>query len=105
MVGEDILDRFVVTRIEHRTDSIVLRAMSRMLLNPARATTNVAAVQAPWYRGDRPLRHIVVPWRALKAQGSGLRPGPWGLPIAAGCVWCSASFQSIRGTAPSPIPA
>jgi hypothetical protein len=43
------------------TDSVVLRAMSRMLLNPARATANVALVQAPWYRADRPLRHIVVP--------------------------------------------
>lgn len=60
MAGEDMLDRFVVTRIERRTDSLVLRAMSRMLLNPARATANVAAVQAPWYRADRPIRHVVV---------------------------------------------
>lgn len=61
MVGEDILDRFVVKGIERRTDSLVLRAMSRMLLNPARATANVAAVQAPWYRADRPLRRVAVP--------------------------------------------
>jgi hypothetical protein len=27
-----------------------------MLVNPARATANVAAAQAPWYRADRPLR-------------------------------------------------
>jgi hypothetical protein len=59
MVGEDMLDRFVVQGIERRTDSIVLRAMSRMLLNPARATANVAAVQAPWYRADRPLRRVI----------------------------------------------
>jgi hypothetical protein len=58
MVGEDILDRFVVKSIERRTDSVVLRAMSRMLLNPARATANVAAVQTPWYRADRPLRPV-----------------------------------------------
>lgn len=56
MVTEDLLDRFVVTRIEHRTNSVVLRAMARMLLNPARATANVAAVQAPWFRSDRPIR-------------------------------------------------
>ena len=58
MVAEDMLDRFVVKGIERRTDSVVLRAMSRMLLNPARATANVAAVQAPWYRADRPLRGV-----------------------------------------------
>jgi hypothetical protein len=58
MVGEDILDRFVVKSIERRTDSVVLRAMSRMLLNPARATANVAAVQTPWYRADRPLHRV-----------------------------------------------
>jgi hypothetical protein len=56
MVAEDVLDRFVVSRIERHTDSPVLRAMTRMFLNPARATANVAAVQAPWYRPDRPLR-------------------------------------------------
>ena len=59
MVGEDMLDRFVVKGIERHTDSLVVRAMSRMLLNPARATANVAAVQAPWYRADRPLRRII----------------------------------------------
>jgi hypothetical protein len=58
MVGEDMLDRFVVKSIERRTDSVVLRAISRMLLNPARATANVAAVQTPWYRADRPLRRV-----------------------------------------------
>jgi hypothetical protein len=56
MVAEDVLDRFVVGPIERRTDSVVVRAMARMLLNPARATANVAAVQTPWYRADRPLR-------------------------------------------------
>jgi hypothetical protein len=56
MVAEDVLDRFVVGPIERRTNSVVVRAMARMLLNPARATANVAAVQTPWYRADRPLR-------------------------------------------------
>jgi len=56
MMAEDVLDRFVVSRIEYHTNSPVLRAMTRMFLNPARATANVAAVQAPWYRADRPLR-------------------------------------------------
>jgi hypothetical protein len=56
MVAEDVLDRFVVSKIEQRSNSPVLRAMTRMFLNPARATANVAAVQAPWYRPGRPLR-------------------------------------------------
>jgi hypothetical protein len=56
MVAEDVLDRVVITRIERHTSSPILRSMARMLLNPARATANVAAVQAPWYRADRPLR-------------------------------------------------
>jgi hypothetical protein len=56
MVAEDVLDRFVISRIERHTGSPVLRAVARMLLNPARATANVAAVEAPWYRADRPLR-------------------------------------------------
>jgi hypothetical protein len=56
MVAEDMLDRFVVNRIERHTKSFVLRATARMLLNPARATANFAAVQAPWFRSDRPLR-------------------------------------------------
>lgn len=56
MMAEDVLDRFVVSRIERQTGSPVLRAVARMLLNPARATANVAAVQAPWYRADRPLQ-------------------------------------------------
>jgi hypothetical protein len=56
MMAEDLLDRFVVGPIERRTNSVLVRAMARMLLNPARATANVAAVQTPWYRADRPLR-------------------------------------------------
>jgi hypothetical protein len=64
MVAEDVLDRFVISNIERHTGSAVLRAVARMLLNPARATANVAAVQAPWYRADRPL------------EGSGYSPHP-----------------------------
>jgi hypothetical protein len=64
MVAEDVLDRYVVSRIERHTGSPILRAVARMLLNPARATANVAAVQVPWYRADRPL------------QGSGYSPQP-----------------------------
>jgi hypothetical protein len=56
MVGEDFVDRFVVRRLEARVKSPVVRALARMLLNPARSTANFAALEAPWQRPDRPLR-------------------------------------------------
>ncbi len=56
MIGEDVLDRFVLTKLERRITSPVVRATFRVLLNPARATANVAARQPPWQRLDRPLR-------------------------------------------------
>jgi hypothetical protein len=55
MIGEDLLDRFVVQPLEARTDSRIVRAMARMFLNPSRATANVAGLRAPWYRIGRPL--------------------------------------------------
>jgi hypothetical protein len=53
MMAEDFLDRFVIQKVEDRTDSRVVRAVLRMFLNPSRATANVAALRAPWYRVGR----------------------------------------------------
>jgi len=55
MIAEDLLDRFVVQRLEARTDSRVVRGMLRMFLNPSRAAANVAGLRAPWYRIGRPI--------------------------------------------------
>jgi hypothetical protein len=55
MMFEDMLDRYVVRKLEDRTDSAVLRAMMRMFLTPSRATANVAGMRAPWYRATRSL--------------------------------------------------
>ncbi|HVH26222.1 MAG TPA: hypothetical protein VM818_05665 [Vicinamibacterales bacterium] len=55
MMFEDMLDRYVVRKLEDRTDSPVLRAMMRMFLTPSRATANVSGMRAPWYRAGRPV--------------------------------------------------
>ena len=56
MIAEDLLDKFVIEKMENRTDSRILRAMLRMFLNPSRATANVAAMRAPWYRVRRSIK-------------------------------------------------
>jgi hypothetical protein len=62
MMAEDLLDRFVVQKLEDRTDSRIVRAMVRMFLNPSRATANVAGMRPPWHRIGRPItncRHLL----------------------------------------------
>ncbi len=53
LVAEDALDRFVVRRIESRTDSRLVRIAARMLLNPTRSSANLLRFKKPWYR-ERP---------------------------------------------------
>jgi hypothetical protein len=55
MMFEDVLDRYVVRKLEDRTGSPVLRAMMRMFITPSRATANVAGMRPPWHRASRPL--------------------------------------------------
>jgi len=53
LVAEDALDRFVVRRVESRTDNLLLRIAARMLLNPTRSSANLLRFRKPWYR-ERP---------------------------------------------------
>ena len=55
MIAEDALDRHLITRIESWTGNRLLRALSRMALNPSRTMSNAAQGRAPWYRPVRPL--------------------------------------------------
>ena len=55
MMLEDMLDRYVVRKLEDRTGSPVVRAMLRMFLTPSRATANVSGMRAPWFRAGRPI--------------------------------------------------
>lgn len=54
MVGEDILDRYVIRRIEGRTENPWLRMMARGWLNPGRSFSNMMQLRAPWVRDSRP---------------------------------------------------
>ncbi len=55
ILGEDAMDRFAVTKLEHHIGSPVVNATLRMLLNPTRSLANIAGLRAPWFREGRPL--------------------------------------------------
>ncbi len=50
LITEDALDRFVIERLERRTDNYYLMVFSRMLLNPTRTMANLIRFKLPWYR-------------------------------------------------------
>jgi hypothetical protein len=56
LITEDAVDRFIIQRIEHRTDNFYIKIFSRMLLNPTRIFANMLRFKTPWHR-DRPTAH------------------------------------------------
>jgi hypothetical protein len=54
MIGEDMLDRYLIKRIEHRYHNPVVRAVTRGMLNPSRSYANLMRFKVPWTRDDRP---------------------------------------------------
>ena len=50
LVAEDALERFVVRRIERRTDNRFVRIFARMLFNPTRSSANLLRFEKPWRR-------------------------------------------------------
>jgi hypothetical protein len=72
MIGEDVLDRFVVERLENRTTSIPLRRFYRVVFNPTQGFANLMRRKVPWHRDTRPL---LDPWfGACHLPGRGT---PW----------------------------
>ena len=55
MAAEDLIDRYVLRRLEHSVTHPLARALLRTALNPARAMANVAGARAPWHRRERAL--------------------------------------------------
>ncbi len=55
LVGEDLLDKYVVRRIETWTTNRAVRAAARGILNPTRAFSNLLRFRYPWYRDGRSL--------------------------------------------------
>jgi hypothetical protein len=53
MLGEDVLDRFVVRPFEDRFDNVWARMMVRGWLNPSRSFANMMRWKVPWYRDSR----------------------------------------------------
>ncbi|HEY2461247.1 MAG TPA: hypothetical protein VGI16_10570 [Candidatus Acidoferrum sp.] len=54
MIGEDALDKYVIERLEVRTQSHVARLLLRGVLNPTRSFSNMMQFKAPWHRDTRP---------------------------------------------------
>lgn len=50
LIGEDFLDRFVVQRLELKTNRPLARNAARVLLNPMRGAANMLRFKMPWYR-------------------------------------------------------
>ena len=50
MVAEDLLDRFVISKMEARTNSKLVRLLLRVALNPTRSTANVTGMRPASYR-------------------------------------------------------
>ena len=54
-MGEDALDRWVLTRVDRHVPHVFARVAARMILNPGRMLANISQNRAPWYRSNRPL--------------------------------------------------
>ncbi len=54
MVAEDAMDRYLIERLETRTQHRWLKMMLRSGLNPSRSMANAMRLQVPWHRDSRP---------------------------------------------------
>ncbi len=50
LVAEDALDRYVIERLERRSQNRYVRIFSRMALNPTRTAANLLRFKKPWHR-------------------------------------------------------
>ena len=53
MVGEDIIDKYVIRKIENHTRNRVIRLIARSGLNPPQSFANAMTFHAPWHRTNR----------------------------------------------------
>jgi hypothetical protein len=52
-VGEDLLDKYLIVKIENRTRNPVLLMLARSVLNPTRSFANAMRMSVPWARDTR----------------------------------------------------
>ena len=50
MIGQDLLDNYVIKKVERKTHNKTLSATLRVVLNPSRSLGNALAFKKPWYR-------------------------------------------------------
>lgn len=53
-VGEDVLDKYLITWIERKTQNRWILLLSRSFLNPTRSFANLMRLEIPWHRETRP---------------------------------------------------
>ncbi len=53
MVTEDVLDKYVIQRIENSTDNRLIRILARGWLTPTRSFSNMLRMKVPWHRDTR----------------------------------------------------
>jgi hypothetical protein len=53
-VGEDLLDKYLIVKIESRTRNPVILMLARSFLNPTRSFANAMRMSVPWARDTRP---------------------------------------------------
>lgn len=61
LIGEDVVDRYAILRLENRTSNRFLKAMIRTWLNPNRAMANILRGEYPWHRDTRPGINVSFP--------------------------------------------
>jgi hypothetical protein len=52
LVAEDILDKYVIERLERRFGNSYVRILSRVALNPTRTAANLLRLKKPWHRDE-----------------------------------------------------
>lgn len=50
LIGEDVLDRYIVQRLEQKSTRPLVRNTARVLFNPMRGAANLLRFKLPWYR-------------------------------------------------------
>ena len=50
MIGQDLLDNYVIKKLERKIHNQILAATLRVVLNPSRTLENALAFKKPWYR-------------------------------------------------------
>ncbi len=67
-LAEDALDKFLIKRVEQRTDNNWIRLLVRGGLNPARSMANLLGGRVPWYRTNR--AGVYVPYSYITRQST-----------------------------------